>query len=132
MKAIVVTAAVVETDDAFLLTRRQPGVHLEGHWEFPGGKCNAGETLAACLARELKEELAVDASVGAELFSTTHDYEDRRVELHFFACELYGSPTPQQGQAMRWVPRAELRQLRFPDADRALIDFLLHRKTRTA
>src|SRR5947207_326461 len=61
---VVVTAAIVERGGRFLLTRRQKGVHLEGFWEFPGGKCDAGETLDACLRRELREELAVDASVG--------------------------------------------------------------------
>jgi len=61
---IVVTAAVIERDDAFLITRRQSGVHLEGYWEFPGGKCEAGESLADCLRRELREELDADAAVG--------------------------------------------------------------------
>ena len=86
-----------------LVTRRQKGVHLEGYWEFPGGKCDAGESLAACLARELREELAVDARVGEEIFTTTHTYPDRRVELHFLRCELHGEPLPQLGQEMRWV-----------------------------
>ena len=52
----------------------QQGVHLEGYWEFPGGKCDAGETLAACLARELREELDVDVAIGEEIFATTHAY----------------------------------------------------------
>ena len=52
MTAIVVTAALVERGGCFLVTRRQKGVHLEGYWEFPGGKCEPGESLAACLARE--------------------------------------------------------------------------------
>ena len=60
--ALVVTAAVIERDGAFLLTRRLDGTHLEGQWEFPGGKCEPGETLEQCLARELREELGVDAA----------------------------------------------------------------------
>jgi 8-oxo-dGTP diphosphatase len=124
MTTIVVTAAVVERDGSFLVTRRQRGVHLEGHWEFPGGKCDAGETLVACLRRELREELNVDATIGAEMFVTTHEYPDRRVELHFFACEIEGRPEPQQGQEMRWVLRAELEELTFPPADAELISLL--------
>ena len=58
VNTIVVAAAVIERGGQFLVTRRQPGTHLAGHWEFPGGKCEPGETLAACLARELREELA--------------------------------------------------------------------------
>jgi mutator protein MutT len=122
---IVVTAAVVERDGCFLVTRRQPGVHLEGFWEFPGGKCDAAESLGACLARELREELDVDARVGDEVFTTTHAYPDRRVELHFMRCELFGEPRPQLGQQMRWVPRAELPSLEFPPADAELIQFLV-------
>ena len=118
---IVVTAAVVERDDAFLVTRRQKGTHLEGCWEFPGGKCDAGESLPACLARELREELDVDVRIGDEVFCTTHAYPDRSVELHFFRCELYGEPRPQIGQEMRWVRRDELTTLEFPPADAELI-----------
>jgi len=124
MTAIIVTAAVIERDGCFLVTRRQKGVHLEGYWEFPGGKCDAGESLAACLARELREELDVDARVGVEVFTTTHIYPERRVELHFLQCELQGEPRPLIGQEMRWVPRAELGSFEFPPADAKLIEIL--------
>src|SRR3989475_9877279 len=88
MTAIIVTAAVIERDGCFLVTRRQKGVHLQGYWEFPGGKCDGRETLTACLARELREELDVTARIGREIFTVAHTYPDRSVELHFFACEL--------------------------------------------
>jgi 8-oxo-dGTP diphosphatase len=122
--AIIVTAAVVERGGRLLLTRRQAGVHLEGFWEFPGGKCNAGETLVDCLKRELREELDVDASVFEEIFTVTHGYADRIVELHFLRCDLAGEPRPQLGQEMRWVPRAELASLDFPPADAEFIEML--------
>jgi 8-oxo-dGTP diphosphatase len=125
MTATVVAAAVIRRGDSFLVTRRQAGVHLAGYWEFPGGKCERGETIAACLARELREELGVAARVGVEVFSTTHDYPDRHVELHFLECELDGDPAPLLGQEMRWIPRAELRALEFPPADEALIQRLM-------
>ena len=121
---MVVTAAVIERDGRFLVTRRQRGVHLEGYWEFPGGKCDPGETLSACLGRELREELAVDAAIGEKMFATTHAYPERTVELHFFRCDIQGEPEPQIGQEMRWVPRNELRGLAFPPADSKLIDLL--------
>ena len=124
MTATVVAAAVVERDGRFLLTRRQKGTHLEGLWEFPGGKCERGESLGACLARELREELAVDVQVGAELCAVAHDYADRRLELHFFASVISGEPTPQIGQEMRWVERGELSTLDFPPADAELIRLL--------
>jgi len=124
MKTLVVTAAVVERDGRFLVTRRLEGTHLGGYWEFPGGKCEPGETIAACLTRELEEELGVGASVGDEILTTTHAYPDRSVELHFLSCALHGTPVPQNGQEMRWVPREELATLRFPPADDELIKIL--------
>ena len=124
MNRIVVTAAVIERDHRFLVTGRQKGVHLEGYWEFPGGKCDAGESLDACLARELREELDVEAHIGDEVFTTTHAYPDRRVELHFLRCELNGEPRPQLSQEMRWVSRDELATLEFPPADAELIRLL--------
>ena len=124
MTTIVVTAAVIERDDRFLVTRRQPGVHLAGYWEFPGGKCEPGESHVACLRRELREELSVDALVHDEMFTTTHEYPERLVELHFLRCELAGEPAPALGQAMRWVTRGELSTLAFPPADTELIRLL--------
>jgi 8-oxo-dGTP diphosphatase len=125
MTTIVVAAAVIERGDRFLLTRRQPGVHLEGYWEFPGGKCEAGETPSACVRRELREELDVDAAIGAELLTTTHQYLDRAVEIHFLRCDFDGVPSPQQGQEMQWVRRADITTLAIPPADAELIALLL-------
>ena len=121
---IVVLAAVVEQDDALLLTRRLEGTHLAGTWEFPGGKCEPGESHEDCLRRELIEELGVDATIGDEIFAVTHAYPERSVELHFRTCVLHGAPSPQIGQEMRWVRRADLAALEFPEADRALINQL--------
>jgi mutator protein MutT len=124
MITIVVTAAVIERSGRLLITRRQDGVHLAGLWEFPGGKCHPGEGLAGCMARELREELDVDVEVGDELLSTTHDYPDRRIELHFLRCALLSEPVPRLGQEMRWVARRDLGSLEFPPADTELIRML--------
>jgi len=118
---IVVTAAVIERAGAYLVTRRPRGTHLEGYWEFPGGKCDPGETLEACLLREIQEELGVAVRVGAEVYAVTHEYPERVVQLHFYACELAGEPQPLLGQEMCWVPRGELRALEFPPADAELL-----------
>jgi 8-oxo-dGTP diphosphatase len=124
MTSIVVTAAVIERGGRLLVTRRLKGTHLEGYWEFPGGKCDAGESLTTCLRRELREELAVDATVGPEILTTSHEYPERRVELHFFTCELLGDPVPQLNQEMRWVPREALSSLKLPPADDELVALL--------
>ncbi len=123
-RRIVVTAAVVERGGAYLVTRRLRGTHLEGLWEFPGGKCEPGETHERCLVRELREELGCDAVVGAKLLEVAHEYPERSVELHFFRCELTGQPQPLLGQEIRWVDRTDLRALEFPPADEELIQML--------
>lgn len=121
---IVVVAAVIERDGRYLLTLRPAGTHLAGHWEFPGGKCEAHETDADALRRELREELDLEADVGALVHTVTHAYPERTVELHFYACSCVGEARPMIGQQMRWVPREELGTLPFPDADADLIRLL--------
>lgn len=119
--AIRVAAAVIERGGAVLVTRRLKGTHLEGLWEFPGGKCEPGESIHACLIRELVEELGVEVAPGATLLVTTHAYPEKTVELHFVACTTDGEPVPQQNQEMQWIERARLDTLRFPEADAELI-----------
>jgi 8-oxo-dGTP diphosphatase len=121
---ITVVAAVIEKDGAFLVTRRQKGVHLAGLWEFPGGKIDEGETHAAALLREIREELDTEVEVGDLVFEVAHAYEDRTVALFFYRCTLRGIPRPLLGQEMRWVPRADLARLGFPPADEELIKLL--------
>lgn len=121
---VVVAAAVIERDGCVLLTRRLKGTHLAGCWEFPGGKCEPGESIVDCLARELREELAVEARIGPEILATRHEYPERTVELHFLECSIDGTPTPQLGQEMRWSRRDELASLDLPPADADLVRLL--------
>ncbi len=121
---IVVAAAVVERDGAFLLTRRLAGTHLAGSWEFPGGKMHAGETLEECLVREIREELDVDVDIGPEILATVHDYPDRSIELRFFRCALKSDPKPTLGQEMRWVALRDLPSVQLPPADDELVRLL--------
>ena len=124
MPAIIVVAAVVEENDAFLVTRRPDGVHLAGMWEFPGGKIDPSESHADALRREMKEELDTDVDVGELIFETTHAYPERTVSLYFYRCVLRSQPRPLLGQEMRWVRRSELSSLGFPPADEELITML--------
>ena len=125
--AIVVAAAVIEREGAVLVTRRLAGAHLEGLWEFPGGKCEPGESIHDCLIREISEELGVAVTPGETLLVTTHTYPEKTVRLHFVACELRGDAVPQQGQEMQWIPRSRLDRLDFPGADAELIALLKSR-----
>jgi 8-oxo-dGTP diphosphatase len=121
VRTVVVAAAVIERGDQVLVTRRHAGAHLGGLWEFPGGKCEPGESLRDCLVRELQEELGVSVSIGGQLLETTHTHADRHIELHFFRCDLATEPTPALGQEMRWIDRRDLASLEFPPADAELV-----------
>jgi len=122
---VVVVAAVIERDNRFLLTRRQDGVHLAGHWEFPGGKVGPGESHAQALRREIVEELDANVAVGDLVLETTHAYPERTVTLFFYRCDLLGMPRPMLGQQMEWVARRDLSSLPFPPADERLIRMLM-------
>lgn len=124
MRTVIVTAAIVEQGDAFLLTRRASDAHLGGRWEFPGGKVEPGETLQAALVREMREELGCGVDVGSLVLTTRHAYPHVLVELHFFDAVITDTPVPQLGQEMRWVPRAQLAALSLPEADADLVAWL--------
>ena len=120
-QTIVVVAAVVEENGAFLVTRRPAGVHLAGLWEFPGGKIDPAESHVDALRREMREELDTDVEVLDLVFETTHAYPERTVALYFYRCVLKERPRPLIGQEMQWIARANLSTLGFPPADEELI-----------
>ena len=78
-----------------------------------------------CLARELREELGIEAAVGCEAHRTLYEYGERALDLRFFNCEIVGEPQPLLGQQIRWVARDVLRTLEFPPADAELVDTLV-------
>jgi 8-oxo-dGTP diphosphatase len=122
--AVLVVAAVIREGERVLLSQRKAGTHLAGAWEFPGGKVEAGEDPRAALVRELREELGVEAVVGAPLEVVFHRYPEKSVLLLFFACTLAPtSPAPAalEVAAIRWVATRELREEDFPPADVGLV-----------
>jgi 8-oxo-dGTP diphosphatase len=120
-----VAAAIIERQGRYLITQRRDGVRYGGLWEFPGGKCHAGETLEACLARELREEVGVQVAIRGVEQVIRHDEADGPVELHFYRCELTdGDPRPLDVQAVRWVLPRELADFPFPPANRPLVKML--------
>lgn len=123
--SIEVAAALIFDSDRLLIAQRPPGVHLEGLWEFPGGKREPGETYEACLLREIREELGCEVLVGPMLHEAEHAYPEKCVRIRFFQCQLVsGIPEPLECAALRWVSPDSLGQFQFPEADQALIEQL--------
>jgi mutator protein MutT len=118
-----VTAGLIRDEvGRYLITRRVVGSHLEGLWEFPGGKREIGESLEECLRRELGEELGADFMIGERVETVTWQYPDKTIVLHFFRCRLRsGAIEPRECQAHAWVEPGRLGDYAFPPADSELI-----------
>jgi 8-oxo-dGTP diphosphatase len=121
---VLVAAAIVIERGRVLLTQRKSGTHLAGAWEFPGGKVEPGEDPRDALARELREEIAVDVAVGELVEVTFHRYPTKSVLLLFYiAARAEGSPEPVAVDvaAVRWAGVDELKDELFPPADVAVL-----------
>jgi len=117
-KTIQVTAGFIRDEEKILITRRLPGAHMAGLWEFPGGKQEDGETLETCIEREIKEELGIHIRAGIEVLSVEHEYENKIVVLHFFECSYKdGKPQGLDGQEIKWVYPDDLMDYSFPPPD---------------
>ncbi|MBR5259502.1 MAG: (deoxy)nucleoside triphosphate pyrophosphohydrolase [Eggerthellaceae bacterium] len=86
-KTIAVVAAIIVKEDRFLATQRGSG-EFAGGWEFPGGKVEPNETPEQALAREIKEELGADISVGRHLVTAEHDYATFHLSMRCYFCNL--------------------------------------------
>jgi mutator protein MutT len=122
---IEVAAGLVFHAGKLLITQRRSQDHLGGLWEFPGGKRHRGESLAECLQRELREELAIEVEVLEEVEFIVHAYPEKCIALHFFHCRWLGNEPQALGCAdFAWVTRAELMRYEFPPADARLLERL--------
>jgi 8-oxo-dGTP diphosphatase len=121
-RPIAVACALIERDGRLLVAQRPPGKALALKWEFPGGKIERGETAAAALVRELREELGLEVEVGRELASVTHDYGDVFITLVPFRCTPTGAePHPREHVEARWCTPDEIDALDLADADRPVL-----------
>jgi A/G-specific adenine glycosylase len=101
---------------------------LGGLWEFPGGKQEPGEAIEATIARELREELAIEAEVGEELITVEHAYSHKKLRFVVHLCTwLSGEPQPLVSQQVRWVRPEQLGDFPFPAANARIIAALLQR-----
>ena len=111
-----------------LIAQRPTGKALAGRWEFPGGKLLEGETDAAALQRELREELGVIVQSCEPLLTILHDYGDRIVELRMRIVRAYrGVPRGLEAQAIRWVAVDQLDAEDVLEADQPFIKALQSR-----
>jgi A/G-specific adenine glycosylase len=121
----IVTAAILEHNQHFLLAQRPANGLLGGLWEFPGGKQEENETLPEALQREIMEELGCEISVEAHFGEYQHAYTHFRVTLHAFICSLIkGEPQPIEASQLAWVRAEQLSDYPMGKIDRQIAETL--------
>ena len=125
-----VTAGVIYKNKKVLIAKRPKGSHLEGLWEFPGGKQENGENLKDCLVREIREELGLKIKAHQLLLTVKHEYHNKVIFLHAFNCiSLAGKPKALNCQEIRWVHPEELQAFKFPPPDMQVIEAICWRES---
>ncbi len=116
---------IIRRGNDFLIRQRPKGTVYAGYWEFPGGKCEPGESPEEATVRECLEETGLEVRVNCWRTTITHQYPHGLVELHFHDCQT-SDPTaePTATTGFRWVPISEVIHLRFPEANEAILDEL--------
>jgi A/G-specific adenine glycosylase len=117
-----IAVAVLRREDRLLIGKRPEEGLLGGLWEFPGGKIEAGEAPEHAAARELREEMCIEASVGRRIAIVPHAFSHFRITLHAFdASWISGEPCGRAVTEWRWVLQGELSDYAFPVANREII-----------
>ena len=118
----VAIAVVYAGDGRVLICKRKADTVLGGYWEFPGGKCGAGEGPEACAVREVEEETGLVVEPVRALEVIEHEYPHARVRLHPFVCRhRAGVVEFREVAEARWVMPGELGEYRFPEANGSLL-----------
>jgi 8-oxo-dGTP diphosphatase len=122
---IAVGLGLVRRGDRFLVRQRPEGTVYARYWEFPGGKCEPGETPAQATVRECLEEIGLSVVAGPLRHVRTHRYPHGLVELFFYDCTTRDPDAePAEGSGFQWVPADQLASLRFPEANEAVLEEL--------
>ena len=116
-----VTAAIIRNNGRVLIAQRPADKLLGGLWEFPGGKCEPGESLQECLKREIREELGMRIEVSQQRLTLRHAFTHFKITLHVFEAEwVGGGPRALEVAAFKWVRTSQLVDYAMGKTDRAI------------
>lgn len=120
----IITATSTDGQERFFATQRGYGDFKDG-WEFPGGKMEAGETPEQALARELREELAVEVKVGDFICTVEYDYPKFHLTMHCFFCTVIsGELKLLEHEAAKWLSKTELHDIAWLPADVEIVNLI--------
>ena len=120
-----VTAAILIHQGKILIARRRKEDRLAGCWEFPGGTLETGESPEYCLARELREEFAIEIEVGAFLGESIYHYDHGAIcLLGYLADWKEGELDCRVHDQYAWVEVQELGDYEFSPADVPFVQIL--------
>ncbi|WET38987.1 pyrimidine (deoxy)nucleoside triphosphate diphosphatase [Citrobacter enshiensis] len=134
MKSLDVVAAIIERDGKILLAQRPEHADQPGMWEFAGGKVESGESQPQALARELREELGIDAVVGQYIASHQREVSGRLIHLHaWHVPDFNGTLRAHEHQRLLWCSPEDALNYPLAPADIPLLEaFRVLRGTRPA
>lgn len=120
-----VVAGMIIRDGRVLISQRRADQSLPLQWEFPGGKVEPGEAPIDALARELREELGVEVSVGRVWDVLFHAYPTFDLVMLVYSCTLVsGEPRAVEVADVAWAAPGELARWDILPADRPLVERL--------
>ena len=115
-----VAVAILWANGKVWIQKRRQTHHLEGYWEFPGGKVEPSETPEKALRREIQEEVGLELpfDLPEQFLVQDYPYPEQAVRIHFFLCRLDSADPLTNG---RWIPTTDLDSFNFPPANETVL-----------
>lgn len=121
-----VAAGCLQRADGRVLICQRPSHKIyPGQWEFPGGKCEHGETAVEALRRELHEELGIEVATCEPLIRLRHDYPELSVQLDVWRVSAWrGTVKSNEHPEIAWVIPEQLHRWQLLDANKPIVTAL--------
>ena len=118
MKPIDVVAAIIKSEDYYLLAKRNKDKYMGLKWEFPGGKVEQNETFKEALSREILEELNVNIQIHKKVAEERYQDEEINIVLHYYMCSLIDNDIVlSEHEAIEWVKKQDFINYEFVPGD---------------
>ena len=118
MKPIDVVAAIIKSEDYYLLAKRNKDKYMGLKWEFPGGKVEQNETFKEALSREILEELNVNIEIHKKVAEESYEDEEINIILHYYMCSLIDNDIVlSEHEAIEWVKKQDFLKYEFVPGD---------------